>query len=159
MIDSIKKSETIALGGSPMRYKSELRMAENGNLIIHVPMIIRRQRGRKIIVAPNAPDSDVQNLPDVTQNHIVQALARAFSWRDSLESGKIKSISALARKLNIDCSYVTRILKLTTLAPDIINAIISGTEPKGLSLAKLVKSFPEDWYEQRKLFRFGANNS
>ena len=85
---------------------------------------------------------------------IVQSLARAFSWADILESGEIKSISELARDLDVDSSYVARTLKLTTLAPDIIEAIINGEEPSGLSLSKLVKTFPLDWSEQRTFFGF-----
>jgi hypothetical protein len=71
-----------------------------------------------------------------------------------LETGQVKSISELARNLEVDSSYVTRILKLTTFAPDIVEAIINGEEPDGLSLAKLIQSFPEEWNEQRALSGF-----
>jgi hypothetical protein len=54
----------------------------------------------------------------------------------------------------VDGSYVTRILKLTTLAPDIVEAIINGEEPNGLSLARLTLSFPAEWSEQRTSFGF-----
>ena len=54
----------------------------------------------------------------------------------------------------MDNSYVVRILKLTTLAPDIIEAILHGEEPSGLSLAKLIRTFPMDWERQRALFGF-----
>jgi hypothetical protein len=64
------------------------------------------------------------------------------------------SISELARNLEVDGSYMTRILKLTTLAPDIVEAIINGEEPDGLSLAKLIRAFPEEWSEQRSLLGF-----
>jgi hypothetical protein len=56
--------------------------------------------------------------------------------------------------LEVDGSYVTRILKLATLAPDIVEAIINGEEPDGLSLAKLIRSFPEEWSQQRTFFGF-----
>jgi hypothetical protein len=88
------------------------------------------------------------------QDAVIQALAWAFSWAEILEAGQVKSISELARNLEVDSSYVTRILKLTTLAPDIVEAIINGEEPDGLSLAKLIQSFPEEWSEQRTLFGF-----
>jgi len=54
----------------------------------------------------------------------------------------------------VDGSFVTRILKLTTLAPEIVEAIINGEEPDGLSLAKLTRFFSEEWREQRSLFGF-----
>jgi len=55
----------------------------------------------------------------------------------------------------VDGSYVTRILKMTTLSPDIVEAITNGEEPNGLSLARLTRSFPEEWSEQRSLLGFG----
>lgn len=58
----------------------------------------------------------------------------------------------LAQKLEADVSYVARILKLRTLAPDIIETIINGEEPDGLSLTKRNKSFPEEWQEQQQHF-------
>ncbi len=66
------------------------------------------------------------------QTAIIQALARAFSWAEVIESGEVKSISELATNLDVDNSYVARILKLTTFAPDIIEAILNGEEPAGL---------------------------
>jgi hypothetical protein len=88
------------------------------------------------------------------QDAVIQALVRAFSWAEILETGQVKSISELACNLEVDSSYVIRILKLTTLAPDIVEAIINGEEPDGLSLAKLIQSFSEEWCEQRALFGF-----
>jgi len=60
----------------------------------------------------------------------------------------------LDRNLEVDGFYMTLILQLTTLAPDIVDAIINGEEPDGLSLARLTRPFPEEWSEQRILFAF-----
>lgn len=73
-----------------------------------------------------------------------------------LERGEVDSISDLARRLKVDSSYIGGILRLTTLAPDIIEAILCGQEPNGLSLAKLTKTLPEDWGEQRGMFRVSS---
>lgn len=135
-----------------MKRKTTITVVDNGNLQIHIPMLIRRMRGRKQVVAPQALDGEIPEAAELIQAAVVQALARAFSWAEILESGQVQSISELARKLETDGSYVTRILKLTTLAPDIIEAIINGEEPDGLSLAILTRSFPEDWREQRRFF-------
>jgi len=131
-----------------------ITVAENGNLHIHIPMLIRRMQGRKTIIAPEAIDGEIPGAPEPVQSAIVQAIARAFSWAEILESGDVNSISELARNLDVDGSYVARILKLTTLAPGIIEAIIKGDEPDGLSLAKLTQAFPEEWVEQRRVFGF-----
>lgn len=137
-----------------MNIQPTITVTETGNLHIHIPMLIRRMRGRKVIIAPKALDGDVPDSPEMVQTAIVQALARASSWVDILESGEVKSISDLAMNLDVDNSYVARILKLSTLAPDIVEAILNGEEPGGLSLAKLTKTFPTDWDEQRAMFGF-----
>ena len=131
-----------------------LALTETGNLQIHIPMHIRRMRGRKMIFAPQALDGEVPDGPSDVQAAVVQALGRASSWAEAIESGEVHSISDLARNLDVDNSYVARILKLTTLAPDIIEAILHGEEPSGLSLAQLIRTFPMDWERQRALFGF-----
>jgi hypothetical protein len=137
-----------------MNTNPTITVTETGNLHIHIPMVIRRMRGRKVIIAPKSLDGDVSDSPGTVQTAIVQALARASSWAEVLESGEAKSISDLAMNLDVDNSYVARILKLSTLAPDIVEAILNGEEPTGLSLAKLTKTFPTDWDEQRAMFGF-----
>jgi hypothetical protein len=137
-----------------MKREPIISVADNGNLQIHIPMLIKRMRGRKMIFAPNALDGETPGAEVPVQAAVIQALARAFSWAEILETGQVKSISELASNLEVDSSYVTRILKLTTLAPDIVEAIINGEEPDGLSLAKLIQSFPEEWSEQSTLFGF-----
>ena len=137
-----------------MSTQPTISITEACNLHIHIPMTIRRMRGRKVIIAPKALDGDIPDSPGTVQAAIVQALARAFSWAEVLESGQVRSISDLAMNLDVDNSYVARILKLATLAPDIVEAILNGEEPPGLSLAKLTKTFPTDWDEQRAMFGF-----
>ncbi len=107
---------------------------ETANLQIHIPMQIRRMRGRKMIFVPQALDGDVPDSPSEVQTAMVRALDRAFSWADAIESGQFRSVVDLARNLGVDNSYMMRILKLTTLARDIIEAILNGEEPSGLSL-------------------------
>jgi hypothetical protein len=130
-----------------MKMKPTITVADNGNLQIHIPMLIRRMRGRKTVIAPQALDGEITGAQEPVQSAILQALGRAFSWADI----------ELARTLDVDGSYVARILKLTTLAPDIVEALINGEEPNGLSLAKLTQTFPEDWTEQRRQFGFATD--
>ncbi len=137
-----------------MNTQPTLALTETGNLRVHIPMHIRRMRGRKMIFAPEALDGEVPDSPSDVQAALVQALGRAFSWSDAMESGAFQSVSDLARNLDLDNSYVGRILKLTTLAPDIIEAILNGEEPSGLSLNQLIRTFPMDWEQQRALFGF-----
>ena len=137
-----------------MTAQPTLTLTGTGHLRIHIPMHIRRMRGRKMIFAPQALDGSVPDSPSDVQGAVVQALARAFLWSDAIESGAVGSVSDLAKALDIDNSYMVRILKLTTLAPDIIEAILNGEEPSGLSLARLIRTFPMDWEKQRVDFGF-----
>ena len=81
---------------------------------------------------------------------MITALARAFHWQNLVDSGKYASISDLARALGLDRSYVSRIMRLALLSPDIVEAIVDGREPSGLSLERLAKGIPVVWAEQRK---------
>jgi hypothetical protein len=80
---------------------------------------------------------------------------RGHIWRDLLESGKVRSIAEIARANKVDGSYVSRMLDLTLLAPDIIEAILDGKEPSVLSLVQLTKKrIPLAWEEQQRAFGF-----
>ncbi len=139
-----------------MNNQPVMTVLDNGDLHIHIPMIIRRMRGRKTVIIPaTLSDDDQPQAPAIqSQEALVQALARAYSWAEMIESGEVESIAELARKLDMDGSYITRILRLRTLAPDIIEAILNGEEPDGLSLTNLTKAFPGEWQEQRQFFGF-----
>lgn len=81
---------------------------------------------------------------------MVKALARAFRWKRMLETGRYASISEIAAKERIDRGYVGTVLRLTLLAPDIVEAILNG-HSGDLSLQRLLEPFPLEWNEQRSL--------
>jgi hypothetical protein len=80
---------------------------------------------------------------------MVKAIARAFRWRDMMESGQYATIREIANAERINEAYVGRVLRLTLLAPDIVEAILNGRQPAGLQLDRLMKPFPVEWREQR----------
>ena len=86
------------------------------------------------------------------QEALVIAIARAHRWQKLLEEGKFESISDLAREIGLDVSFASRLLRLTLLAPDIIEAILMGEEPSGLSLTMLTKQLPVLWDKQQTVF-------
>jgi hypothetical protein len=80
---------------------------------------------------------------------MVKALARAFRWKRMLEVGRHASISEIAAAEKIDRGFVGSILRLTLLAPDIVEAILDGRQPPTLGLPTLLKPFPVEWAQQR----------
>jgi hypothetical protein len=85
---------------------------------------------------------------------LVKALVRAHRWRRKIESGHAKSITDLAEQEGVTDAYVCRLLPLTCLAPDIMEAILDGRQPKGLRLAEMLGNGPLGWKEQRSLWGF-----
>ena len=114
---------------------------------IHVPFRLVKRGGRKAMQLPES--ASTQRRPN---NTLVKALARAFRWKRMLESGDFTTVGELAEREGIAPSYVARVLRLTLLAPDIVEAILDGRQGPAVTLAKLPDSFPADWAEQQVLF-------
>jgi hypothetical protein len=126
-----------------MRKGVETRL-DGSTLVVRIPMRFQRRGGRKRIVAPDgselAPTTKPQ--PDGT---LVKALARAWRWQRMLEEGRFASVSEIGDAENISKSYVSRILRLALLAPDIVEAILAERTSAGLMLAGLERPLPADW--------------
>lgn len=132
----------------------KMELCRDGHTIkVFVPMTFQRRGGRKLIIAPDGANDWVQPQPK-QDNTLIKAIARAKRWQRMLESGKVPSTRQLAEKEKINPSYLARIIRLTLLAPDIIEAILDGRQPKGLLLADLLKPFPVEWDAQRAVFGF-----
>ena len=82
-------------------------------------------------------------------NAMVKALARAFRWRKMLDTGVHTTLEDLARAKGVAPTYVSRILRLTLLAPESVEAILDGRQPAGLQLDDLLSGFPLEWEAQR----------
>jgi hypothetical protein len=81
-------------------------------------------------------------------NAMVKALARAFRWRKMLDTGVYSTIEDLAKAKGIGKTYVSQVLRLTLLAPEIVEAILDGRQPAGLQLDDLLEGFPVEWKAQ-----------
>jgi hypothetical protein len=90
---------------------------------------------------------------------MVKALARAFRWKRMLDDGRYASISEIAAAEKIDRGYVGSILRLTLLAPDIVEMILDGRQPDGLGLPALLEPFPSEWGQQRAILCAAADQS
>jgi hypothetical protein len=126
--------------------------ADKSTLTVHVPMKLQRHGGRKLIIAPDG--GELQYAAPVRDSTLIKGIARAHRWRRLLENGVYLSISELAKAEKINLSYLSHVLRLTLLAPDIIETILDGHHPKGLKLTDLLKPFPMEWHRQREKFGF-----
>ena len=116
-------------------------------LTVRVPFVIRKRGGRKLaiaadrsILAPPRPRID---------STLVKALARAHRWNTLPETGRYGSAAELAAAEKINPSYVSRVLRLTLLAPDLVEAIVEGRQADGIEATLLLQPFSADWAEQR----------
>jgi hypothetical protein len=126
-------------------------------LTIRIPMRLQRRGGRKLIMTPQG--AEVPASKPHRDETLVKALVRAHRWRRRIESGKAKSITDLSEQEGVTDAYVCRLLPLTCLAPDIVEAILDGRHPKGLRLAEMLGNGPLDWNEQRSGWGFSAPRS
>lgn len=111
---------------------------------VHAPFRIVKRGGRKEMQLPEG--AVTLRRPD---SALVKALARAFRWERMLESGEFATIAELAEREGIAASYMTRVLRLTLLAPDIVEAILDGKQGAEVTLVRVLEPFPVEWVEQR----------
>ena len=110
---------------------------------LHVPFRIVKRGGRKEMRLPAGAALSRQ-----ADNALVKALARAFRWKRMLDSGEFTTVGELAEREGISISYLTRVLRLTLLAPEIVEAILDGQQGPEVTLARVSKPFPLEWSEQ-----------
>lgn len=120
------------------------------SVTVRVPISIRKRGGRKLVLAPTGASlaAPVHRRID---SAMVKAIARAFRWREMLEDGTYATIREIAAVEKINESYVGRVLRLTLLAPVVVEAIIDGTQSPELTVPILMRPFPVAWNEQTYL--------
>lgn len=115
---------------------------------ITVPFTIRKRGGRKLILTPDGTPASppTRSRPD---GALIKALARGFRWQKMLKEGDYKTLEEIADAENINPSYVSRLLRMTLLAPEIVEAILAGRQPEGLTMARAMQPFPAEWLMQK----------
>ena len=112
-------------------------------LTVMIPISVKPRGGRKAVVTPGV--LALERRQDIT---LIKAVARAFRWRRMLEQGRYSTLAELAAAEKINASYVSRVLRLTLLAPDIVEAILDGRQPADMTLALLMQPFGVLWEAQ-----------
>ena len=120
---------------------------------IHVPVQFKRRGGRKMIILP---ETEMQGQKTAIRRDmvLVNGIAKAHRWQMLYERGKYASLTEFIEKQRLNKSYAARIMNLNLLAPDIRKTILDGLQPRALRLFDLMKPFPPEWQEQRKIFGF-----
>lgn len=125
------------------------------SVTVRVPLTIRRRGGRKMIISPDGvvTAAGARTPADIAVTRgdpaLVKALARAFRWKRMLDDGRYSSIRELAKAENVNRAYVARLLNLTLLAPDLVEAILDSRQPGALTLPAVVEDVPQAWADQK----------
>lgn len=119
-------------------------------ITVRVPITFRRRGGRKVLITPEGSPTVSRARID---NVLVRAIARAFRWRKLIETGVHATIQETAVAEKVNASFVGRILRLTLLDPDIIEAILDGRQPPETTLGSLMKSSTSEWERQQSRSR------
>ena len=125
---------------------------ELDTLTVRIPIRLQRRGGRKLIMTPEGVAAPARKAS--RDETLVKALVRAHRWRREIESGQARSITDLAEQEGVTDAYVCRLLPLTCLVPEIVEAILDGRQPKGLRLAEMLGNGPLDWNHQRASWGF-----
>ena len=125
--------------------------SNNEPICLEIPSrLLQRRCGTKLIVSANCRGL----VPPKVIPSLVKAVARAYGWYEQIVQGRLQNQRSITKRTGLDECYVRRILRCAFLAPDIVEAILDGRQPPGLTLEALRKDISMDWEDQRKLFGF-----
>jgi len=126
--------------------------------ILRLKVKARLQRvGREMKLVVHNADDRSQADPG-----LLRIIARAHDFQERLMQDPDLTVPAIASQERLTIGYLSRLLRLPSLAPDIVTAIINGKHPSELSAKRLMRlalKLPTDWAGQRKLLGFGANKA
>ncbi|HCR85337.1 MAG TPA: hypothetical protein DIV86_01535 [Alphaproteobacteria bacterium] len=124
----------------------KLQISNCGNepLILEIPYKCSIQKGKKYIQTNTTKEIKAQ-----FDNLLIKAITTGFELNSKIVKNKGISITELSKQEKMDKSYASKLIRLTTLCPDIINAILSGKQPRKLTVSSLLQPFPKSWIQQR----------
>ena len=123
--------------------------SDQSTVTISLPLAIRRRGGRKVVVAPEGLGTWAPPRRRVDSS-LVKAIARAYRWQTMLEEGTYATTRDLSAAEKISPTYISRLLRLTLLAPEIVEGILDGRHPRELTTPRLFRPFPVEWEGQGK---------
>lgn len=134
-----------------------IQLSPDGSILtVSVPMTFRKRGARKVVISPAgapsqpSPPAWVRPRSGVDET-LVKTLAQAFNFQRLLDEGRYATVGDLARAKNLDQSFVSRVLRLMFLAPDLVEAILDGRQSQAMQRQKLLHGFPREWEKQRAM--------
>lgn len=121
----------------------------DGRLAIFIPFEVKRHNAQRKIYLPDGSEANGQTAPATA---LQQALARAHHWQQQIARGEINTIAEIAKREQLNDSYVSRIFRLINLSPDVVAAILDGNLPDKVTLFELTVNQPMLWEEQVKRY-------
>jgi hypothetical protein len=128
-------------------------MGTTETVTVRIPLRFRKIGGRKLIISPDG-QTQTPSSPVRIDNALIKALARARCWQRKLDDGTYATVAELAKGEKMAISYASRVLRLGLLGPDVVQAILDGTQPRELQLETLLRPWPLEWEEQRRALGF-----
>lgn len=122
--------------------------ASTTHITVRVPLNIRRRPGRKMLVTPVVQEGAAAAVRTSTDPALLKALARAFRYQKLLDDGRYASVTEMAAAEKIERGYLGSLLRLTLLAPNIVEAILNGHKSESVTLPRLLEPLPIVWLEQ-----------
>lgn len=122
---------------------------DDRSVTVRIPLVFRKHGGRKTIISPDG--ETYEGPPPLVDNALIRGLARGFRWQRMLDSGAHGTFDELAKAEGVSQSHVSRMLRLTLLSPDLVEAILAGRQPNGMRLEGLLAGFPDEWGRQLEI--------
>jgi len=144
-----RRIEIVMLGEPEKRRQGD-------RLVTFVPMRVKRRGFKKLLIGPKAAGA-VAQAEAQSDFPLVKAVAKAFHWQKLLDEGRIADSTELAKREKLDKTFVNETLRFALLAPEIVEAILVGRQPRTLTLQDLRRRVPDDWAEQLQAFGFGSD--
>ena len=133
--------------------QQNIQIAGDEIIDLFVPLEIKKRGGSAIIILPK--NLKKEEMVKCFDEKMIKAFAKAYKWKNMLEEGQIDSLAQIAVKENVTGSYVSKVFNLNFIAPEIVETILNGEQPRDLKLQDmLIGKFPALWREQKELWGF-----
>ena len=133
--------------------QQNIQIANDEIIDLFVPLEIKKRGGSAIIILPK--NLKKEEMVKCFDEKMIKAFAKAYKWKNMMEEDEIGALAQIAVKENITGAYVSKVFNLNFIAPEIVEKILNGEQPRDLKLQDmLVGKFPLLWQEQKELWGF-----